>query len=65
MAEGDRKTASDDLDKRLKGVRQAYEVGTGRSSKPTNRGAGGEKLGVGMRIAVDMVAGVLAGAFSG
>jgi ATP synthase protein I len=65
MAEGDRKTASDDLDRRLKGVRQAYEEGTGRSSKPTNRGAGGEKLGVGMRIAVEMVAGVVAGAFIG
>ena len=65
MAEGDRKTASDDLDRRLKGVRHAYEVGTGRSSKPTNRGAGGEKLGVGMRIAAELVAGVVAGAFIG
>jgi len=65
MAEGDRKSASDDLDRRLKGVRQAYEKGTGRSSQSSNRGAGGEKLGVGMRIAVELVAGVVAGAFIG
>ncbi len=65
MAEDDRKSTSDDLDKRLKSVRQAYEKGTGRSSQPSNPGAGGEKLGVGMRIAVEMVAGVVAGAFIG
>eukprot|EP01036_Dinobryon_divergens_P039852 gene39852-52601_t len=65
MAEDDRKSTPDELDRRLKGVRQAYQAGTGRSSGPAARGAGGEKLGVGMRIAVELVAGVVAGAFLG
>ncbi|MBU8872435.1 AtpZ/AtpI family protein [Reyranella sp. MMS21-HV4-11] len=65
MAEDDRKSTPDELDRRLKGVRQAYQAGTGRSSGPATRGAGGEKLGVGMRIAVELVAGVVAGAFLG
>ena len=65
MAEDDRKSTPDELDRRLKGVRQAYPAGTGQSSKPAARGAGGEKLGVGMRIAVELVAGVVAGAFLG
>lgn len=65
MAEDDRKSTPDELDRRLKGVRQAYQAGTGRSSRPAASGAGGEKLGVGMRIAVELVAGVVAGAFLG
>ncbi len=65
MAEDDRKATSDDLDRRLRGVRQAYQAGTGRSSRPAKSGAGGEKLGVGMRVAVELVAGVVAGAFIG
>lgn len=65
MAEDDRKSTPDELDRRLKGVRQAYQAGTGQSSRPAARGAGGEKLGVGMRIAVELVAGVVAGAFLG
>ncbi|CAN5900284.1 AtpZ/AtpI family protein [soil metagenome] len=65
MAESDRKPTPDDLDRRLKGVRQEYQAGTGRSSKAATGSAGGEKIGVGMRIAVEMVAGVVAGAFMG
>ena len=65
MAEDDRKSTPDELDRRLKGVRQAYQKGTGRSSGPATGGAGGEKLGVGMRVAVELVAGVVAGAFLG
>ncbi|WP_422031201.1 AtpZ/AtpI family protein [Reyranella sp.] len=65
MAEDDRKSTPDELDRRLKGVRQAYQKGTGQSSRPAASGAGGEKLGVGMRIAVELVAGVVAGAFLG
>lgn len=65
MAEDERKSTPDDLDKRLEGVRQAYQKGVGRSSKPAESGAGGEKLGVGMRVAVELVAGVVAGAFLG
>ncbi len=66
MAEDDRKPSPDELDRRLKGVRQAYQEGTGRKSRPAaNVGGGGEKLGVGMRIAVELVAGVVAGAFIG
>ena len=66
MAEDDRKTASDDLDRRLKRVRQAYREGTGRrTAGPSSPAGGGEKLGVGMRIAVELVAGVVAGAFIG
>ena len=65
MAEDDRKSTPDELDRRLKGVRQAYQKGTGQSSRPATGGAGGEKLGVGMRIAVELVAGVVAGAFLG
>lgn len=65
MAEDERKETHDDLDKRLKGVRQAYDKGVGRSSKPATTSAGGEKLGVGMRVAVELVAGVVAGAFLG
>ena len=65
MAEDDRKATPDELDRRLRGVRQAYQAGTGRSSRPAEGGAGGEKLGVGMRIAVELVAGVAAGAFIG
>ncbi|MBN9514208.1 MAG: AtpZ/AtpI family protein [Alphaproteobacteria bacterium] len=64
MAEDERKATPDDLDKRLKSVRQAYQKGVGRSSKPA-QSAGGEKLGVGMRVAVELVAGVVAGAFLG
>ena len=64
MAEDDRRATHDELDKRLRGVRKAYQQGTGRSSKPASSG-GGEKLGVGMRIAVELVAGVVAGAFIG
>ena len=64
MAEDERKATPDDLDKRLKSVRQAYQKGVGRSSKPAASG-GGEKLGVGMRVAVELVAGVVAGAFLG
>jgi len=65
MAEDERKSTPDDLDKRLEGVRQAYQKGVGgRSSKP-EASAGGEKLGVGMRVAVELVAGVVAGAFLG
>lgn len=65
MAEDERKATPDDLDKRLKSVRQAYQKGVGgRSSKPATS-AGGEKLGVGMRVAVELVAGVVAGAFLG
>ncbi len=64
MAEDERKATPDDLDKRLKSVRQAYQKGVGRSSKPAAN-AEGEKLGVGMRVAVELVAGVVAGAFLG
>lgn len=64
MAEDERKATPDDLDKRLKSVRQAYQKGVGRSSKPAAN-TGGEKLGVGMRVAVELVAGVVAGAFLG
>ena len=65
MDERDRKPTPDELDRRLKSVRQDYQAGTGRASKPATGGAGGEKVGVGMRIAVEMVAGVVAGAFIG
>lgn len=65
MAEDDRKATPDELDRRLRGVRQAYQAGTGKSSRPATGGAGGEKLGVGMRVAVELVAGVVAGAFLG
>ena len=65
MADNDRKSTSDDLDRRLKSVREDYAKGTGRASKPAEMSGGGEKLGVGMRIAVEMVAGVVAGAFIG
>ncbi len=65
MADNDRKSTPDELDRRLKSVRQAYAEGTGRKSKPAETAGGGEKLGVGMRIAVEMVAGVVAGAFIG
>ena len=64
MAEDERKATPDDLDKRLKSVRQAYQKGVGRSSKPA-KNTEGEKLGVGMRVAVELVAGVVAGAFLG
>lgn len=65
MAEDDRKATPDELDRRLQGVRKAYQEGTGRKSGPAPSGAGGEKLGVGMRVAVELVAGVVAGAFLG
>jgi ATP synthase protein I len=64
MTDNERK--ADELDRRLKDVRQAYDKGVGRPSRPAGSGGGGgEKLGVGMRIAVEMVAGVVAGAFIG
>ena len=65
MAEDERKATPDDLDKRLESVRQAYRKGVGGPSSKPATSAGGEKLGVGMRVAVELVAGVVAGAFLG
>ncbi len=65
MTEEGRKPDPDDIDRRLRGVRQAYQQGTGRPSRSAAQSGGGEKLGVGMRIAVELVAGVVAGAFLG
>lgn len=64
MAEDDRKATPDELDKRLERVRQSQRKSGGSSSGPTS-GAGAEKLGVGMRIAVELVAGVVVGTFLG
>lgn len=65
MTEDERK--ADELDRRLRDVRQAYDKGVGRPSRPAGGSNGGadNKLGVGMRIAVELVAGVVAGAFIG
>jgi ATP synthase protein I len=65
MTEDERK--ADELDRRLRDVRQAYNKGVGKPSGSTGGSAsgGGEKLGVGMRIAIEMVAGVVVGAFLG
>jgi len=64
MAEKERKSTADELDKRLKDVRRAYNKGNGRPAEPAS-GGGTEKLGVGMRVAIELVAGVAAGAFLG
>jgi ATP synthase protein I len=64
MAEKERKSTADELDKRLKDVRRAYNKGNGRPAEPVS-GGGAEKLGVGMRVAIELVAGVAAGAFLG
>lgn len=64
MTDNERK--ADELDRRLRDVRQAYDKGVGKPSRPAGSASGGgEKLGVGMRIAVELVAGVVVGAFIG
>jgi len=68
MTEDERK--ADELDARLKSVRQSYQQGVGKPSGSTEGGkgsgaGGGERLGVGLRIGIELVAGVVAGAFLG
>jgi ATP synthase protein I len=65
MTEDERK--ADDRDRRLQDVRRAYERGVGKPSKAAGsgtKGSGGE-MGVGLRIAIELVAGVVAGTFLG
>lgn len=65
MTEDERK--ADERDARLRNVRAAYQKGVGKPGRPEGGSAGsdGAKIGVGLRIAIELVAGVVAGAFLG
>lgn len=66
MADGDDKTALDALDARVKAASEARQrqVGGPKAGQP-GRSGGADKAGVGMRIAVEMVAGIGVGTFIG